>query len=120
MNETSSANETPSELNLTVANKSFRIKVPQSKIPMLREASKMVEEKMKNIATDGKIIGSDKIAIMASVNLAFELLSANKAQQTYFAHLSEKIKCLSEKIDNQFSQTLPRQEGNKTPLETSE
>jgi cell division protein ZapA len=107
----SDATDTTQEMDLTVANKTFRVKIPPDQVTTLQEAAKMAEKKMHAIAVDKKIVDSRQIAIMACVNLAFELITANKARETYFNHLNAKIKTLAEKIDTHLGpSTRPQQE----------
>ncbi len=75
--------------------------------PQLLEAVQMVDEKMRAIREAGRISGVDRIAVMAALQLAHELLGAqNPPAGTPKAEILGKIRKMREELDTE----LARQE----------
>lgn len=55
--------------------------------------------KMKEIRDNGKVVGVDRIAVMAALNMAHELLGYSGSQADEQESISKRIRALQEKID---------------------
>ena len=76
----------------------------------LRAAAAYLDEKMREIRNRGSVIGVDRIAVMAALNIANELLSLKpleQEQQSLAQHISSLRDAVSKAIDgeNTISQT---------------
>jgi len=75
----------------------------------LMAAAKLLDRKMREIRERGKVIGSERIAVMAALNLAHEVLAGNThrsdgmPQEAVFA----RLKAMQEKIDAALGQEEP-------------
>lgn len=63
-------------LDVTIMGREFRVACPEGEEDALLEAVDYLDRKMNDIRQGGKIIGTEKIAVMAALNIAHELLSA--------------------------------------------
>lgn len=76
-----------------ILGKDYQVACPQEQTHHLLDAALLLDGKMKDIKASGRIIGLDRIAVMAALNLAHELLSyqhSTKAeQQAYEQQISE-------------------------------
>ena len=68
--------EQPEELNVVILNREFTLMVAPIDRAPLEKAVAMVDEKMRTIRDGGRIGGVDKIAIMAALQIADELVKA--------------------------------------------
>ncbi|RMG30600.1 MAG: cell division protein ZapA [Gammaproteobacteria bacterium] len=73
-------------------------------------SAEYLNSRMKEIRDSGKIIGLDRIAVMAGLNLAHELLEQKQRRQSYHQVISNRIRNLQEKIE------LALNEGNQLEL----
>jgi cell division protein ZapA len=64
----------------------------------LRAAAEYLDTKMRDIQTSGKVIGAERAAIMAALNIAAELLEL-RARGGLPPEMQERLKSLSTKID---------------------
>lgn len=64
-------------LNVTIMGRELRISCPEEEEASLRLAVEYLDEKMQQIRDAGKIVGVDRIAIMAALNITHELLHTN-------------------------------------------
>jgi cell division protein ZapA len=65
----------PKALQINVMGREFRIACPESEQKELLEAVDYLNRKMDEIRDHGKVIGIERIAIMAALNIAHELLT---------------------------------------------
>jgi cell division protein ZapA len=54
--------------------KDYAVTCPPEEREVLRESARLLDSKMREIRDSGKIIGTERIAVMAALNLAHELL----------------------------------------------
>jgi cell division protein ZapA len=62
-------------LQITIMGRDFRVACPEEEQSGLLEAVDYLNKKMIEIRDTGKVIGLERIAIMAALNIAHELLS---------------------------------------------
>jgi cell division protein ZapA len=62
-------------LQISVMGREFRVACPENEQKGLLEAVAYLDKKMHEIRDNGKIVGLERIAIMAALNIAHELLS---------------------------------------------
>ena len=68
-------NAEPKGLQINVMGREFRVACPEDEQKGLLEAVDYLNRKMTEIRDHGKIIGIERIAIMAALNIAHELLT---------------------------------------------
>ena len=62
-------------LNISVLGREFRIGCPEGEEKQLLASVDYLNRKMKEVRDTGKVVGNERIAIMAALNIAHELLS---------------------------------------------
>ena len=62
-------------LQISVMGREFRVACPENEQKGLLEAVAYLDKKMHEIRDNGKVVGLERIAIMAALNIAHELLS---------------------------------------------
>ena len=67
----------PPGLDVTILGRQFRVACTEDEKPDLLKAVDYLDRNMREIRDSGKVIGVERIAIMAALNLAHELLSMN-------------------------------------------
>ncbi|MGZ8154271.1 MAG: cell division protein ZapA [Burkholderiales bacterium] len=65
----------PRSLQITIMGRDFRVACPEDDQAGLLEAVDYLNKKMLEIRDAGKVIGLERIAIMAALNIAHEFLS---------------------------------------------
>jgi cell division protein ZapA len=65
----------PKALQINVMGREFRVACPENEQKGLLEAVDYLNRKMDEIRDNGKVIGVERIAIMAALNIAHELLT---------------------------------------------
>ena len=65
----------PAGIDVTILGRQFRVACTDEEKPELLKAVSYLDGKMREIRGSGKVIGVERIAIMAALNMAHELLS---------------------------------------------
>jgi cell division protein ZapA len=68
-----------SDITLSVLNHNFQIRSVSKDVPYLEQAAESIEREIRQIHKEGKILGPDRIAIMAALRLTFRYLSDQAA-----------------------------------------
>jgi len=55
---------------------------------------------MQEVKTSGKIIGSERIAVLAALNIASEMLAYKKENEGYTSNMDGVVRRLQDKIDD--------------------
>ena len=61
-------------VNVHILDKDYCISCPPSERERLEESARYLHRKMREIRSTGKVIGTERIAVMAALNIAHELL----------------------------------------------
>lgn len=77
---------------------------PDGEKAALKAAARFVDERMRDIQSSGKVIGVDRVAIMAALNIAGEFLAQRGDGGLLPAQADERINRLCERIDVALSQ----------------
>lgn len=79
-----------------ILDKEYQVACPREERQALIESAQLLDERMKAIRGTGAVIGLERIAVMAALNLSHELLQARQttggsASQTDLLRLHEKL-----------------------------
>jgi len=91
------ANHKP--LRVHIMDKEYLIACPDEEREALFASAEFLTDKMKEIRDTGKIVGADRIAVMAALNMAHELLGHKTVKDDYQLNISQRIRALQDKID---------------------
>lgn len=62
-------------LDVTILGREFRIACPEEERQALLDAVAYLDRRMREIKDSGKVVGVERIAVMAALNIAHELLT---------------------------------------------
>lgn len=88
----------PKGLQINVMGREFRVACPEDEQKGLLEAVDYLNKKMNEIRDHGKVIGLERIAIMAALNIAHELL-ATKVGGFDIAELKRRMESMKTMLD---------------------
>lgn len=71
-----------STLEVFILDKSYRINCPENEQESLRASAQYLDRKMREIRSSGKIIGLERIAVIAALNIAHDLLNASQQAES--------------------------------------
>lgn len=87
-------------LTIKILEKEYRVSCPPEEKDDLQASATALNEKLKEIKEKGSVIGTERIAVMAALNMSHDMLS-NRAIVGEHTELNERIDTLSERIDNE-------------------
>ena len=90
-------------LSIIILDKEYRVACPPDEQDNLQASANELNKKLTEIKTKGAVIGTERIAIMAALNLCHEMLTG-KTLQSEHAELNTRIESLSDKIDSKISE----------------
>ena len=73
---------TPRSIEITILGRAYKVACSREEEPALVAAAHYLDDKMREIRDSAKVIGAERIAIMAGLNLAHELLNHGGGGQT--------------------------------------
>ena len=82
-----------------ILDKEYRIACPKEEEENLIASARYLDGKMREIKAGGRVIGSDRIAIMAALNLANEVLEQRNLKENNVQNLGKRLQTMHEKID---------------------
>ena len=86
-------------MRIHILDKEYLVSCPDNEREALFASAEFLTEKMKEIRDTGKIVGADRIAVMAALNMAHELLEHRNVKDDYQFDVSKRIRALQDKID---------------------
>ncbi len=88
------------QIDVTILEREYRLSVADEDRPRLLEAVRMVDQKMRQVRDTGRISGIERIAVMAALQLAHELLGSDgSAVGPKSADMANRIRRMREDID---------------------
>jgi cell division protein ZapA len=91
--------DTPNAVAITILGKEYLIACQDDEKSELLSSASYLDRKMREIRDHGKVIGTDRIAVMAALNIAHELLH-NKGDLTMAnPDVEGRIRSIQEKIE---------------------
>ena len=89
----------PRSLQISIMGREFRVACPEEEQAGLLEAVDYLNKKMLEIRDAGKIIGLERIAIMAALNIAHEMLSMREGGAFDMGDLKRRMARMETIID---------------------
>ena len=91
-------------IKVRILDKEFRVSCTQEAQPALYEAASYLDNQMRQIRQSGRVIGAERIAIMAALNLSHEILALKqKSSDEDVEILRDRLQALQQKIDGAIS-----------------
>ncbi|MCK4833157.1 MAG: cell division protein ZapA [Gammaproteobacteria bacterium] len=84
-------------LTIKIMDKEYRIACPEEEKDNLRASAELLNDKLSEIKKAGSVIGTERIAIMAALNLSHEILHSQSLVVEH-GDLNQRIDELSERI----------------------
>jgi len=89
-----------------ILDKEYQVACPREERAALQESAELLDERMRTIKRSSSVIGLERIAVMAALNLSHELLQAKRQPEPPEPATDERteLKRLHEKIDRTLAQ----------------
>ncbi|HHH76086.1 MAG TPA: cell division protein ZapA [Phycisphaerae bacterium] len=94
-------------VTVNIMDKEYRVSCKPGEEDALLASALNLDERMRSIRKTGKIIGTERIAVMAALNMAHELLNFSNDSGAVEAELEQKMRSLQDRVEvalHQFNQ----------------
>ena len=102
----------PHTVTVKILDKEYQVACPEDQEAELLVSAKYLDKQMRGIRDTGKVIGLERIAVMASLNISYELLQASEHSDTKTPMPnSDSVNRLTRKLDDALYQLRQLQIG---------
>jgi cell division protein ZapA len=88
----------PNPVSVTILGKEYQIACPENEKQALISSANLVHDNMEKIRASGKVVGLDRVAVMAALNLAHDLLELQSQQGAGIEDIDKTILQMKEKV----------------------
>ena len=97
--------ETYAQVSVRILDKEYQVSCPVSERTDLLDSAEILNAKMREIRDSGRIVGLDRIAVMAARNMANDLLHAQARDRLLEGDLSTRLKIISDRVESALSES---------------
>ena len=87
-------------VSVRILEKEYQVACPASERTDLLDSAELLNAKMREIRDSGKVVGLDRIAVMAALNMANELLKVQAKDEALESTLGPRLKVLNERVES--------------------
>jgi cell division protein ZapA len=95
------------QVSVRILDKEYRVACPASERTDLLDSAEVLNAKMREIRDSGRVVGLDRIAVIAALNMANELLHAQARGRLIDNDFSNRLKLISERVENVLGESRP-------------
>jgi cell division protein ZapA len=99
--------EEPSRVSVKILEKEYHVTCPVEERPALLDSAEYLNRKMREIRDSGKVIGLDRIAVMAALNIVNELLQVRGQDEVVETDLAARLKAMRERVEYALTRSQP-------------
>ena len=91
------------QVSVRILDKEYQVACPADERTDLLDSAEILNNKMREIRDSGRIVGLDRIAVMAALNMANDLIHAKARDLELEGDISDRLKSISDRVDNVLS-----------------
>lgn len=91
--------EEPLQVSIKILEKEYRIACEYHEQDDLRASARLLDSRMREIRQSGRVIGTDRIAVMAALNIAHDLIQLQRSRAGSDGEPGKRLRQLQERID---------------------
>ena len=89
-----------SRVSVRILEKEYHVSCPLEERAALLDSAEYLNRKMREIRDSGKVVGLDRIAVMAALNIVNELLQSRGRDEGVESDLALRIKAMRERVES--------------------
>ena len=86
-------------VSVHIMEKEYLIACPYDERSALLDAAEFLNARMREIRDTGKVVGLDRIAVMAALNLAHEILKGKDRESRLDNGVGQRVRALRERVE---------------------
>lgn len=87
-------------MNVKILEKEYQISCPADERKALVDSAELLNMKMREIRDSGKVVGLDRIAVMAALNMANDLIAANGLGEILETDAKARVRSMRERVES--------------------
>lgn len=87
-------------VNVKILEKEYQISCPADERKALIDSAELLNNKMREIRDSGKVVGLDRIAVMAALNMANDLIKINDDGEHLETNAKFKVREMRERVES--------------------
>lgn len=87
-------------VTIKILEKEYQVACPAEERSALLASAELLNRKMREIRDSGKVVGLDRIAVMAALNMANEMISTQTVDEELRSVVGLRIKSMRERLDS--------------------
>ncbi|QIK36886.1 cell division protein ZapA [Caldichromatium japonicum] len=91
--------EEPLQLTIKILDKEYRIACEFHEQDDLKASARLLDNRMREIRQTGRVVGTDRIAVMAALNIAYDLIQLQRACAGTENELNRRLQQLQERVN---------------------
>ena len=93
------------QVSVRILDKEYQVACPANERTDLLDSAEALNLRMREIRDSGRIVGLDRIAVMAALNMANDLMHAKARDNALDGDISDRLKIISDRVDHVLSDT---------------
>jgi cell division protein ZapA len=95
----------PAHVTVRILEKEYFVSCPQDERADLLDSAEYLNKKMREIRDTGQVVGADRIAVIAALNMANELLRLRKQESDLQGSVTGRVKNMRERVEGALQRT---------------
>jgi cell division protein ZapA len=92
--------EGQARLSVRILEKDYQIACPVEERSDLLDSAEFLNSRMREIRDSGKVVGLDRIAVIAALNMANELIRLKKSDTNLESEVGGRLRILRERVES--------------------
>ncbi len=87
-------------VNIRILEKEYQVGCPPDERAALLDSAELLNAKMREIRDSGRVVGLERIAVMAALNMANELLASRGRGEVLETKAKAKVRAMRERVES--------------------
>ena len=92
-------NDPPDAVSIHILEKEYLVSCPENEREDLLVSAKYLDERMKETRDVGKVLGTERMAVVTALNIVHELLQHRRESKLYRQTFDDGVRKLQDKLD---------------------
>jgi cell division protein ZapA len=90
----------PSRVTIKILDKEYQVACPPDERTALLDSAELLNARMREIRDRGRVVGLERIAVMAALNIANELLHSRDRGDVLETKAKAKVRAMRERVES--------------------
>ena len=86
-------------ITVSILDKNYQVNCDPDEVNALKRSATFLDERMREVKTTANVVGLDRVAVMAALNIANDYLDQKRKTTEVIKHQALRIKILINKLD---------------------